>query len=113
MLKINNMVSVIIPTYNRTTFLNEAIDSVLTQTYQNIELIIVDDSENNEVKSLCSTYNNKIRYFHREEKKGIPSALNFGLHQMRGEWYKWMSDDDILPPNAINKFIQQTRNTNA
>ena len=113
MLKINNMVSVIIPTYNRTTFLNEAIDSVLTQTYQNIELIIVDDSENNEVKSLCSTYNNKIRYFHREEKKGIPSALNFALHQMRGEWYKWMSDDDILPPNAINKFIQQTRKTNA
>jgi len=113
MMDSNDKVSIIIPTYNRTTYLNKAIDSVLSQTYHNIELIIIDDSSSDKVKKLCSSYSDKVRYFHRVKKSDIASAINFALQNMKGDWYKWMSDDDTLPKNAIEKFINHAKNSNA
>jgi len=107
------LVSVILPTFNRTTFLKVAIDSVLKQTYENIELIIVDDSTNNKVKKLCQKYGDRLAYFHRNSKLGIPSAINFGLNQMKGTWYKWMSDDDELPSESIETFVEYANKTKA
>jgi len=112
MMDSNEKVSIIIPTYNRTTYLNKAIDSVLSQTYHNIELIIIDDSSSDKVEKLCSSYGDKVKYFHRTKKSGIASAINFALQNMKGDWYKWMSDDDVLPKNAIEKFINHAKNSN-
>lgn len=105
-------VSFIIPTLNRATNLKESIDSVLNQTHENIELIIVDDSTVNDVQKLCEKYENKIKYY-RRNSLGISSALNYGLERMTGDWYKIMSDDDILLPNCTECFVNYTKNSTA
>jgi len=108
----SDKVSVIIPTFNRTTYLKDAIDSVLQQSYENIELIIVDDSTNDKVRNFCKTYENEIIYFNRNQR-GISSALNFGIKKMTGDWYKLMADDDFLPSNSIESFLNYAKNNDA
>jgi len=100
------LVSVLIVTYNRPILLKILLDSVIHQTYDNIEIIIVDDSTSTESEKLCQSYVNKIRYFHRQKKGGIPSAYNFGIKQMHGDWLKLLSDDNILTPNCIETLIE-------
>ena len=97
----NDLISVVIPTYNRASFLKRAIESVLNQTYDNVEIIIVDDSSNFETEKLCNNYGDKIRYFRRSSKGGIPSACNFGIKNMHGDWFKMLSDDNILHPDCL------------
>jgi len=102
----NELVSVLIVTYNRPILLKDSLDSVIHQTYDNIEIIIVDDSTNTESEKLCQGHGNKIRYFHRQKKGGIPSTYNFGIKQMHGDWLKLLSDDNILTPNCIETLIE-------
>ena len=97
--KIHKMkVSVVIPIFSRTTFLGSAITSVLQQTFQNFEIIVVDDGSNNgkEIQDLAESFNDeRIRYL-RKHNGGVASALNLGINQMRGEYFAWLSDDDLF-----------------
>jgi len=103
-LQSDELVTILLPTYNRPSYLKIALDSAICQSYKNIEIIVIDDSPNNDSESLCLQYGNKLRYFHREERGGIPSAYNFGLKKMSGVWCKLMSDDNILAPNCIHQI---------
>jgi len=108
----DELVTILLPTYNRPSYLKIALDSAICQSYKNIEIIIIDDSPNNDSESLCLQYGNKLRYFHREERGGIPSAYNFGLKKISGVWCKLMSDDNILAPNCIEKLVNHAFKTN-
>lgn len=90
--------SVIIPVYNGSNYLSQAIDSVLEQTYQNIELIVVNDgsTDNFETRNISLSYGNKIRYFEKDNG-GVSSALNFGISKMLGKYFCWLSHDDFFP----------------
>lgn len=91
-------VTVVIPVFNRTTFLRSAITSVLQQTFQSFEIIVVDDGSNNgkEIQDLAESFNDeRIRYL-RKHNGGVASALNLGINQMRGEYFAWLSDDDLF-----------------
>ena len=68
-------VSVIIPTYNRAEFLNSAITSVLNQTFQDFEIIIVDDASTDNTSEVVNIFNNKIRYICHEVNKGLKARL--------------------------------------
>jgi glycosyltransferase involved in cell wall biosynthesis len=94
--------SVIIPVYNGSNYLSQAIDSVLEQTYQNIELIVVNDgsTDNFETRNISLSYGNKIRYFEKDNG-GVSSALNFGISKMLGKYFCWLSHDDFFPPDRI------------
>ncbi len=109
----NELVSIILPTYNRPAFLKEAIDSALNQTYKNIEVIVVDDSSTDDTEKICSMYGNKIRYFRRRYKGGIASAYNLGIEYMRGTWFKWLSDDNILAPDCVETLVNYANATKA
>lgn len=100
------LVTIIIPTYNRPHYLKEALDSSINQTYESLEIIVIDDSSNLDSEKICSSYGNKIQYFHRDKKEGLASAYNFGLKNMRGNWYKVMSDDNILNPDCIETLMR-------
>jgi len=107
----NPLVSVLIVTYNRVSLLKNTLDSIINQTYANIEIIVVDDSLNTESEKLCKKYGNKIRYFHRIKRGGIPSAYNFGIEQIRGEWIKFLSDDNILFPESIQTLLNHVKSS--
>jgi|TARA_B100000315_G_scaffold259901_1_gene317962 hypothetical protein len=101
----SNLVSIIIPTYNREKYITEAIDSALGQTYQNIEIIVVDDGSTDKTQDICRKYGSKIRYIHTRNG-GIGSALNIGILNMNGSWFKWLSSDDVLYSNAVEELMK-------
>ena len=96
------LVSIVIPVYNGSNYLAEAIDSALNQTYDNVEIIVVNDGSKDEGKTrdVALKYGNKIRYFEKENG-GVASALNFGVKQMSGEYFSWLSHDDFYTPHKI------------
>lgn len=93
--------------YNGSNYLHEAIDSALAQTYQNCEVIVVNDGSNDagQTEAIALSYGNKIRYFSKENG-GVASALNYGIRQMTGEWFAWLSHDDLFPPDRIEEDIE-------
>jgi len=105
--KFNPKVSIVIPVYNGSNYLKEAIDSALAQTYKNIEVIVINDgsNDNNKTDRICKSYGNKIRYF-RKENGGVASALNMGIEKMKGEYFSWLSHDDVYYPEKVEKQIE-------
>jgi glycosyltransferase involved in cell wall biosynthesis len=110
-MKINNpKVSIIIPVYNGSDYLSQAIDSALNQTYTNIEVIVVNDGSNDEGASdkIALSYGNAIKYYFKENG-GVSSALNLGICKMTGEYFSWLSHDDIYMPDKIEKQVKRLR----
>lgn len=101
-------VSIIIPVYNGSNFLHEAINSALAQTYQNLEVIVVNDGSNDagETERIALSYGERIRYLHKQNG-GVATALNLGIEQMTGEYFSWLSHDDMYTPDKIAKQIQK------
>jgi glycosyltransferase involved in cell wall biosynthesis len=100
------LVTVIIPTYNRAYILSRAIDSVLAQDYQNVEVLVVDDGSTDDTPALiaCST-DLRVRSVRHEANLGVCAAHNTGFDNMRGEWYAVLGSDDELRPNAISRLL--------
>lgn len=98
-------VSIIIPVFNGENYLRQAIDSALSQTYPDVEVIVVDDGSTDGTASLCRSYGGAIRYFYKENG-GVASAVNFGVSKMGGEYFSWLSHDDIYHPDKIEKQIK-------
>ena len=101
---LNPLVSVIIPVYNGSNYLRQAIDSALSQTYDNCEIVVVDDGSTDSTEEIALSYGNKIKYF-KKTNGGVSTALNFGINEMKGEYFSWLSHDDIYYPNKIAKQI--------
>jgi len=87
-------VSVIIPTYNRAQVVGEAIDSVLSQTYNDLELIVVDDGSQDETRSVVSSYSSQVTYLHQEHQ-GVSAARNRGIELARGKYLSFLDSDDL------------------
>jgi len=99
-------VSIIIPVYNGSNFLKEAIDSALAQTYNNLEIIVVNDGSKDDgaTEEIAKSYGNRIRYF-KKENGGVATALNLGIEKMAGEYFSWLSHDDLYYQDKIEKQI--------
>jgi len=100
-------VSIIIPVFNGSNYLREAIESTLAQTYLNIEVIVVNDgsTDNGMTDAIARSFGNRIRYFEKENG-GVATALNFGIEKMEGEYFAWLSHDDIYDHNKISYDIE-------
>ncbi len=100
------LVSIVIPVYNGSNFVREAIDSALNQTYKNIEIIVVNDGSRDDgaTEEIALSYGDKIRYIHKENG-GVSSALNVGIKNMRGEYFSWLSHDDMYKPDKVERQV--------
>jgi glycosyltransferase involved in cell wall biosynthesis len=100
------LVSVVIPVYNGADFLGAAIDSVLGQTYSNIEILVVNDgsTDGGMTREVANSYEGRIRYFEKENG-GISTALNLGIKEMKGDYFSWLSHDDLFTSTKIEKQI--------
>lgn len=99
-------VSIVIPAYNASNFLEEAIESALAQTYWNYEIIVVNDGsqDNGATAKIAAKFSDKIRYIEKENG-GSSSALNVGIQNMEGEWFSWLSHDDLYEPEKLERQI--------
>lgn len=100
----NSLVSIGVPTYNRADLLKVALDSLLAQTYKNIEIIISDNASNDLTEMFCREYtakDSRIRYLRQEKNIGQMNNYSFLLQQSRGKYFMWMQDDDWLDPQYI------------
>ena len=97
----NPLVSIIIPTYNRSNYLDKTLESILSQTYNNWECLIIDDGSTDNTREIVSNYSNldkRFKYFIRPEpfKSGGNGARNYGFKISQGELIQWFDDDDIM-----------------
>lgn len=105
-------VSVIIPTYKRAKFIKRAIDSVLNQTYKNIELIVVDDNNSGDesrmaMEDIISQYNDdRLIYLKHEKNMNGASARNTGIEKSTGKYITFLDDDDFFLSNRIEKLVE-------
>ncbi len=109
----NPKVSIIIPVYNGSNYMKEAIDSAIAQTYQNIEIIVVNDGSNDgrKTKEIALGYGDKIRYFEKENE-GVATALNLAIRNSTGKYISWLSHDDIYYPNKIERQVEELSKLN-
>ena len=104
----DNLVSVIIPVYNSEKYLEECLDSILNQTYENIEIIAIDDGSEDSSLDILKKYSTKIRIF-PQENQGLASSLNLGISKIKGIWIKWFSPDDVMYPYTIETLVDEIK----
>ena len=103
------MFSVIIPVYNVKEYLDECIESVLSQTYKNYEIILVDDGSNDGSELICDRYSNQYNNIHvcHKENGGQSSARNVGVGLARGEYFVFVDSDDYIASNTLEMFDEK------
>lgn len=97
-------VSVVIPTYNHARYLPYSIDSVINQSYPNLEILVIDDGSTDGTAELVKPYSSKINYVYKANG-GTPSALNLGLSLATGKYVCWLSADDMLIVDKVAKQV--------
>ena len=108
-MNMNNLVSIVLPVYNGEKYLSQAIESVLNQSYKNIELIIVNDCSTDSTEEIAIKYKNiddRIIYIKNKKNLKLPKSLNIGFEVANGTYFSWTSDDNIYHFNAIKKMVQ-------
>lgn len=106
-MKQDKLVSVIMPVYNADEHLREAIESILNQSYGNIEIIVVNDGskDNGYTDSIIREYKSMVQYFYKENG-GIADALNYAISKVNGDYIARMDQDDISLPDRIEKQVK-------
>ena len=109
--EISPLVSVLIPTYNQPKFFLEALESALSQTYQNIEILVGDDSTNEDIKNLIQPYLKKyknLKYFYHNGKipRGGRANVRFLINNCHGEFINYLFHDDLFYPEKIYKMME-------
>ena len=103
-----NLVSIGIPTYNKSNYLKEAIQSVLNQTYQNYEIVIVDDCSTDNTKEIVESFKDKrIQYYKLENNLRPPRSWNECVKFSKGKFFAILPHDDFYEPDFIKKTIQE------
>lgn len=103
----NELVSIIMPSYNTAKFISETIESVLAQTYPNWELIIADDCSTDDTDAVVRPYlaDGRIRYIKNEKNSGAAVSRNRALREAKGKWIAFLDSDDLWLPEKLEKQI--------
>lgn len=104
----SDLITCVLPTYNGEKYIRESIDSVLAQTYENWELIIVNDASTDGTLEIVKEYANRdkrISIISNETNQKLPKSLNIGFAKAKGEYYTWTSDDNAYKPQAFEKML--------
>src|ERR1700738_2662854 len=104
--------SVVLPVYNRRKYVCQAIDSVLAQTFQGYEIIVVDDGSTDNAPELLKAYGDHIRVI-RQQNSGPEVARNTGAHAARGEYIALLDSDDSFFPSALETYDRIIREFDA
>ncbi|MGI6244120.1 MAG: glycosyltransferase family 2 protein [Prevotella sp.] len=109
----NIKISVVVPVYNGEKYIRECIDSILAQTFQNFELILIDDESPDNCGAICDEYavkDERVRVVH-QKNQGINHTRRNGVRKALGEWVVFVDNDDTLPKDALQRLYEQSDNT--
>lgn len=109
------IISVIVPVYNAEKYLRRCVDSILSQTYTNFELLLIDDGSKDASGIICDEYASKdyrVRVFHKPNG-GVSSARNFGIDNARGEWISFVDADDWLEAEMYEYMLREVGTSDA
>lgn len=102
----NDLVSIIMPSYNTAEFISQSIESVLNQTHANWELIIVDDCSEDETEKVVLKFGDKrIKFIKNEKNSGAAITRNKALREAKGKWIAFLDSDDLWTPDKLEKQI--------
>src|SRR5258705_13939604 len=102
-----SQVSVVIPTHNRSEFLRSAIASVLGQTYQDFELIVVDDASTDSTAEVVVSFNDsRIKFIRHQTNQGGSAARNTGIRASKCDYIAFLDDDDEWSPRKLSKQVE-------
>ncbi|MGO5306773.1 glycosyltransferase family 2 protein [Agathobacter sp. LCP21S3_B2] len=107
------MISIVLPVYNGEKFLRESIESILTQTYRDFELVIVNDCSTDDSVKIVNEYmkkDSRIKLINNDKNQKLPNSLNIGFSNCKGDYYTWTSDDNIMLSNALEIMISTLKN---
>jgi glycosyltransferase involved in cell wall biosynthesis len=102
-------VSIGVPVYNGDKYIEEVLDSLLTQTFEDFELIVSDNASTDRTPEICQAYaarDSRIRYYRHEENRGAAWNFNHVVELAQGEYFKWAAADDICAPSLIAKCVE-------
>lgn len=99
------LVSVVMPAHNAANTIAASIDSVLNQSYPQIELIVIDDESSDETRNIVARYNSRLKLI-TQKKSGAPAARNRGVHEASGEWIAFLDADDLWTENKIQRQLE-------
>ena len=105
-----NLISVIIPVYNGEKYLSECLESVLNQTYQNLEIIIVNDGSTDNTENIINKYkenDSRIKNYKFENQRGVAAARNFGIKSAKGKYISFIDSDDYYNTDCIETLHSQ------
>ena len=108
------LVSIVIPVYNGANYVGEAIESALAQTWENVEVIVVNDGSTDQgaTRAVAREFGGAIRYIEKENG-GVATALNAGIRAMRGTLFSWLSHDDLYKPDKVSRQVDTFLNFGA
>ena len=104
------LLSIIVPVYNTARYLHQCLDSLTSQSFSDIEVLLIDDGscdESGHICDECALIDKRIKVFHKENG-GVSSARNIGIDNASGEWVMFVDSDDIIPPFALERLIECT-----
>jgi glycosyltransferase involved in cell wall biosynthesis len=104
------LVSIIVPVYNGARYLRESLDSILAQTYPNVEVLVMDDASTDETPNIIAAYGDRIRSYRQPQNQGIYGNMNGGIRQVSGEYIAIYHADDIYSPEIVARevaFLEQ------
>ena len=102
-------ITVVLPTWNRAKWLKTSIESVLSQTFQDFELIVVDDASTDNTDEILESFSGKIRTIFLNENLGVSAARNKAILQSDSKWISFLDSDDYWHAEKLEKQIKQTR----
>ncbi|WP_336094501.1 glycosyltransferase family 2 protein [Leeuwenhoekiella sp. CH_XMU1409-2] len=109
----DSLVSIILPVYNGQKFLDSAIKSILSQSYENLELIIINDASTDKSSEIIENYSRidqRVNVIDNEVNRNLPNCLNIGHSKARSEFLTWTSDDNILKPDFLKTMVDVIKN---
>jgi len=108
------MISVIVPVYNVEPYLRKCLDSIVGQTYRDLEILVIDDGSTDGSGAICDEYiqDGRVRVFHTENR-GLSAARNLGLDNATGDWIGFVDSDDWIEPDMYEVLLRKAEETGA
>lgn len=99
------LISAVVPCYNQARFLEQAIRSVLEQSYPNVEVVVVDDGSTDDTAAVAQQFDSRVRYVH-QENQGLSAARNTGLRHAKGDLIHFLDSDDFVAPDMYERVVE-------
>ena len=104
MIRFNPLISIVVPSFNQGSYIEETLQSIISQDYKNKEIIVIDGKSNDQTVNILQKYNDHLTYWCSEPDKGQTDALIKGFNFAKGDIFYWLCSDDLLLPGVLKQI---------